>query len=627
MPTVERILTLYRDRKATYAELHGKMQEIADVYNGKIEVPLPDMDRDDEKPSVPNLLAQGVDQMAGRITSVIPQVTFASTRPGIRKYDRLATDAGRTIEGWWQADRLPMKMKTRGRRLVAYGMAPAVVRWDYKEHRPTWQIRHPLETLPSLDLQPGQVRPSDVIFSYTRTVGWLAANGYAPHLYVLMGGDRMREKPTNDTKVSILEYIDGNEHVLVAAGHYNVNDYGYNDAATGVADVNGLRGIVLERYENFADDTPVVIPTRLTLDKMTGQFDNMLGMYYQQAKLMALEVIAVEKGIFPDTYLVSRPGEVGKFIEGPHDGRTGMVNIITGGDVKETQTAPGYQTNPTIDRLERAQRVTAGIPAEFGGESGSNIRTGRRGDAVLSAVIDFPVAEAQEMFAYALEEEDEAAIQMAKRIDGDTKRTIFVGTGNSRKAVTYRPSETFERDEHVVSYPAAGSDVNSLIIGLGQRVGLGIMSKQTAATLDPFIDNPETEHDTIISEGLEQALMSGLQQQASQGAIPPLTLAKVMSLVRNDKMELAEALNKVTEDAMKEQQRQQEEQAAQQAQSVQGMTAGADIAAMAGPNAAPPGSPIPGVGQGMEDLSGMLASLRRPAMTVQPMRGVERGAM
>ena len=358
---------------------------------------------------------------------------------------------------------------------------------------------------------------------------------------------------------------------------------------------------------------------------MTGQFDNMIGMYYQQAKLMALETIAVEKGVFPDTYLVSRPGEVGRFLDGPHDGRTGMVNIIAGGDIKEVQSQPGYLTNGTIDRLERSQRVTSGIPAEFGGESGSNIRTGRRGDAVLSAVIDFPVAEAQEMFAYALEEEDKIAISLAKRIDGDTSRTIYVGTGNSRKPVTYTPSETFEVSQHVVSYPAVGNDVNSLIIGLGQRVGLGIMSKETAAHLDPFVDNPEQEHDRIISEGLEQALVSGIQQQAASGAIPPLTLAKVMSLVENDKMELAEALHKVAEDAAKEAEKAAQEQAQQQ--SLSAMSAPADMAAMMGPNAGAPDSPIPGVGQGMSDLSGMLASLRMPTMTTKPFRGAEQGAM
>jgi hypothetical protein len=333
----------------------------------------------------------------------------------------------------------------------------------------------------------------------------------------------------------------------------------------------------------------------------------MIGMYYQQAKLMALEVIAVEKGIFPDTYLVSRPGEVGRFLDGPHDGRTGMVNIIAGGDIRDVQAQPGYLTNPTIDRLERNQRVTAGIPQEFGGESGSNIRTGRRGDAVLSAVIDYPVAEAQEAFAYSLQEENKIAIALAKAWDGDTPRTLFIGTGNATKPVTYIANKTFETDEHIVSYPAAGSDLNSLIIGIGQRVGLGIMSKETAATLDPYIDNPETEHDAIIAEGLEQALMAGIQQQTSSGAIPPLVISKVMKLVRDDKMELAEAFNKVTEDAMAE--KDQEEMSA----TPQGLAADATIAAMAGPQAGGPGAPaaVQGPNPSQQNLGALLSTLRR----------------
>jgi hypothetical protein len=615
--TVEEIISLYRQRLNFYGPLHQKMKLIQSIYNGTMEVPLPDME-ENTMPSVPNLLAAGVDQMAGRITSVIPSVNFASIKPGQRESDRRAMTASRTITGWWQEDRLPMKMKQRGRHQIAYGMSPVVLRWKYKDKRPTWQIRHPLETYPSIDVMPGQITPTDCIFAYRRSVAWLRSKGYGDRVLALTGDYDM----PSDASLLIIEYVDTYETHQVLAGYKTPDPY----AITQIEMVGTqLRGVTLERFaNNSGDENPVKIPMRITLDTAGGQFDNMIGMYYQQAKLMALETIAVEKGIFPDTYLVSRPGEVGRFLDGPHDGRTGMVNIIAGGDIREIQSQPGYLTNPTIDRLERNQRVTAGIPAEFGGESSSNIRTGRRGDAVLSAVIDYPVAEAQETFAYSLEEENEAAIALAKNWAGDEKRTIYVGTGNNARPVTYVPNQTFETNEHVVSYPASGADINSLIIGIGQRVGLGIMSKQTAATLDPYIDNPEVEHDAIIAEGLEQALMSGLQQQAASGQIPPLTVAKVMELVRNDKMELAEALNKVTEDALKEQQAKEAAMAQEQAMTPDMASAGATVQAMAGPQ-----SPIPGSSAmpGMAALGDMLGSLRRPAMTVQPMRGVQRGAV
>lgn len=596
---VDYILTLYKQRLNFYGPIHSRMRLIQSIYNGTFEVPLPDMEQN-AMPSVPNLLAAGVDQMAGRITSVIPSVNFSSIKPGVRQYDRLAVTSGRVVTGWWQYDRLPMKMKQRGRHFIAYGMAPAVIRWNKKDSRPTWQIRHPLETYPSTDIVPGSVHPIDCLFAYRKSAAWLRANNYGTYLYALAGDYDI----PNDSSFLLLEYIDEESTQLVLAGYRNADPYAPIDISP-----DGLRGVQIEAYPNMIDETPVIIPSRITLDTITGQFDNMVGLYYQQAKLMALETIAVEKGIFPDTYLVSRPGEIGRFLDGPHDGRTGMVNIIAGGDIREIQSQPGYLTNPTIDRLERNQRVTAGIPAEFGGESSTNIRTGRRGDAVLSAVIDYPVAEAQETFAFALEEEDEVAIALSKRWDGDNQRTIYTGTGNNMRPVTYTANKTFVTDEHVVSYPAAGSDLNQLIIGIGQRVGLGIMSKQTAAVLDPYIDNPEIEHDQIIAESLEQALVAGLQQQASSGQIPPLVVAKVMKLVKDDRMEIAEAFNKVTEDAMKE----KEAQDNTGGSPLDAMMADPTIAAMAGPAAAQGMPAVAGANPSQENLGNLLNTLRKGA--------------
>lgn len=606
MISTDSILQLYRQRVNAYGPLHSKMRMIQSIYNGTFQVPLPDME-ENAFPSTPNLLAQGLDQMAGRVASVTPSVQFSSVRPGVRVYDRRAVSASKVVTGWWQGEKLPLKMKQRSRHLIGYAMSPVAVRWDAKEKRPYRQVRHPLETFPSLDIVPGQLSPVDCIFAYRRRVDWLRARGYEDRLYGLMGDKAWQP----DAQVLLIEYVDQEGTTLLAAGYRQVDAYngGYElDAANGAS----LRAVVLEHLPNVSDDVPVVIPMRVTLDGATGQFDNMVGLYYQQAKLMALEVIAVEKGIFPDTYLVSRPGEIGRFLDGPHDGRTGMVNILAGGDIREVQSQPGYLTNPTIDRLERNQRVTAGIPAEFGGESGSNIRTGRRGDAVLSAVIDYPVAEAQEAFSYALKEENAIGIALAKAWDGTAKRTIYVGTGNNMRPVTYVADEVFENSDHTVAYPASGADLNSLIVGIGQRVGLGIMSKQTAATLDPYIDNPESEHDAIIAEGLEQALMTGLQQQASSGQIPPLVVAKIMKLVRDDRMELAEAFNKVTEDAIKEAEAKKQAEEPPGGMTPESAMAPAAMAAMAG--GPPMGGPsIPGASPTQETLGSMLNTLRKGA--------------
>ena len=595
MRSVDDILMLYKQRVTLYGNLHGKMRTVQDIYNGTAQIPLPEVERNTPA-SIPNLLAQGVDQMAGRISSVTPQVVFAAKDPHKRSEHRRSVTASRVIGGYWQSDRLMMKMKQRARHLIAYGMSPCVIRWDYKKQTPTWQIRNPLETFPSPDVNTGQTTPTDCIFAYRRSVGWLRSMGYGPQLYQLVGNN---DSP-HDYQMLLLEYIDQDgTHLLLTTHEDDKNMY----AVPMNTYAGRRRAVTLEFVPNETGQSMVSVPMRVTLDTAQGQFDNMIGMYYHQAKLMALESIAVEKGIFPDTYLVSRPGEVGRFLDGPHDGRTGMVNVISGGDIKEVQSQPGYLTNPTIDRLERAQRVSAGIPAEFGGESGSNIRTGRRGDAVLSAVIDYPVAEAQETFGFALTEENKAGIELAKVHLKDNPVTIYIGTGNANSAVTYKAESVFKEKEHVVSYPVVGSDLNQLMIGMGQRIGLGIMSKETAATMDPFVDNPEIERDRVTAEGIEQALVQSIQNQAAQGQIPPLVLAKIMRLVRTDKMELAEAFAKVTEDAAKEAQKE-----AEQEPSAEAMMAPAAMAAMAGPDAA---AQIPGANPTQESLGNMLNTLRK----------------
>ena len=121
--------------------------------------------------------------------------------------------------------------------------------------------------------------------------------------------------------------------------------------------------------------------------------------------------------------------------------------------------------------------------------------------------------------------------------------------------------------------------------------------------MDPFVDNAEVERDRVTAEGIEQALVQSIQNQAAQGAIPPLVLAKIMRLVREDKMELAEAFAKVTEDAAAEAQKE-----AQQQPTAEAMMAPAAMAAMAGPEAA---AQIPGANPTQESLGNMLNTLRK----------------
>lgn len=536
-PTFEQIVSLYSARKLERGPVLNRMARVAEVYNGDMVVSLEGVDPGQDV-WIANLLQQGMDQAALRISSTTPDVRFLPEKEGVQLHINRANDKRDAVLAWWTLNKMGLKLRRRARHLIGYGSSPIMVRPYRKWEMPIWQSRSPLATFPGFSHDPDDITPGDCIFSFKRTLRWLQEH-YEEPMRLLWKGDY----PKPSDMFELLEYVDGEVHVLGCLG----KPKGEWDQSDGRLSV-----IELVRLPNRAGICPVVMPGRITLDRVQGAYDGIVGVYQMQAKLMALEVMAVEKGVFPDTYLVSRPNEVASFIDGPHDGRTGKVNIVKGGDIKDQATNPGFQTNPTIDRLERAQRLSAGIPTDVTGEAGTNIRTGRRSEVLLSAVLDFPVQEAQDILSASLNEENKRAIAIDKAYF-DKKKSFYVDLGGRRTVGDYTPSELFGSDTHYVRYPSAGSDANSLVVGLGQRLGVNLISRQTARELDPEIENPEKEKDLVTSEALNDALLASITQQAAAGAIPPSDVARLMELVATNKMELPEAVMTVQREAQERQ--------------------------------------------------------------------------
>lgn len=539
MPSFEEIVTMWKKRRSSMGPVVNRMREVQRVYNGDVTIPLPDMDRT-EQTWIANLLQQGLDQTSQRIASTVPDVRFLAQEQGQRLAEKRAEQKRQVTLAMWTQNKMTLKMRRRARWLIGYGTTPVIIRPHSEWQAPMWQVRNPLTSYPAPTMDPDDLTPPDCIFSYQRSYSWLEE--MYPNMAPLLRKSGGKEAGP-DSSFDVLEYVDDNELVLGAVGAGRP-EWEYDDGR--------LDNVELLRLPNRAGVCPVVCPGRITLDRVQGQFDGMVGVYQLQAKLMALEVIAVEKGIFPDTYLISRPNEIAAFIDGPFDGRTGKVNLVKGGDIKDVATNPGFQTNPVIDRLERAQRLTAGIPTDVTGEAGTNIRTGRRSEVLLSAVLDFPVQEAQEILSESLNEENKRAIAIDKAYFNKTK-SFYVNLNGTKAQGSYKPSDLFTSDVHYVRYPHMGADANSLIVGIGQRIGIGEMSKQTGRQIDPMIEDPEHEKDLITGEALEQALLAAVQQQASGGQLPPSDVAMIIDLISTNKMELAGAVMKAQELAQQRQ--------------------------------------------------------------------------
>lgn len=587
MRDIEDLLGLYKQRKTDAGPVLAKAAEIRDIYNGDYVLPLPELDTA-EKAAVANLVQIGMDQVGMRVASVMPAIDVPPVRLGIKASENKARIRRGAMYGWWEANRVRLKLRRRARWLLGYATAPVMIRPG--KEIPRWDLRDPLSTFPAPSLDPDEITPPDCIFGFKRSIEWCRYRYPEQTARLKLARDA--------THLDLFEYVDHNESVLAVVGQSSDVRDRWGDAPKGT-EVEELL-----RIENRTGMCPAVVPGRITLDRPMGQFDGIVGIYQTQARLMALNVIAVERGIFPEQWLVAPEGRNPE-VQTVADGRSGRMGVVRGGSIETTQMNPGVFTNPVIDRLEFNERQTGGIPQEFGGSSSSNIRTGRRGDSVMSAVVDFPVQEAQELFEESLIAENKIAIAVATAYFGP-KTVYFSGT-----KVDYDPPKDFETDEHVVRYAYTGADANNLNIVVGQKIGMGTLSKKTAMGLDPMIRDVETEWDQITVEGLYAAALSSIQTQAADPAGPyqPADLARLMELVASDKKSLFEAVQQLQTEI-------QERQAAAQAEQP-------DPAAMQPGLGMPgaPGSPEAGVAiqepaPSLNNLGNLLGRLRQPQMQV-----------
>lgn len=618
MREIADIVAMAAQRKRAKGAIHSKQLEIRDTYNGDLALPLPELHAD-ERPAIANLLQMGLDGTAQRCASTMPNLDYAPLRRGIKSSEDSARIKRKVNMSWWHENDMDRILARRFRHMVGYNASPVVIRPSAKLAMPVWEVRDPLDTYPCPTWKLDDMEPYDVIFSYRRPRSWVR------EMYPQGGAWMRAQDPDNgfptpgvagDAPVEIIEFIDDQELVLLATGRNSgsptMSGGGMVDAQFGTTAIMGYDGrgggyswaIELERTKNLAGVCTAVIPGRITLDRPMGQFDGMIGMYMNQARLAALELIAIERGVFPEEWAVARQGEQVKIIA-LADARDGTLGQVQGGEIHTTQLNPGYKTTEAIDRLERAQRLEGSVPAAMGGEAASNQRTGRSIDSILAAGIDYGIAEAQKMMARSLQHENERGVAVMKGFFGPKKLSWYVNWRGAKGEGNYVPNDLFDTDRNIVKYSMAGSDLNGQSIRIGQKLGTGEMSMQTGREMDPEIEDPELERERTLTESLEKSVLAELSQPGSM-SVPDK--ARIAELVSTKTMSLFDAVA----------QAQKEAQARQASSGPQGTPEGpvAPGAPEAQPGLAPPGvgqeQPTMGPTANTQGLSSLLSSLRRP---------------
>lgn len=598
---------MYRERQAKRGPELIRWKEVNLQYEGATVVPVSELDKSEKSMAV-NLLGPGLDQLAMRIASTMPDISCDPLRPGIQKSENLADMKRRALLSFWDMNRMDMILRRRARFLLGYASAPVSISFVGlnpldKREIPHWRVINPMCSFPAPMIDINDIEPSDCIHVSQQPLRWLQST-YPDQVRVLYKGKAFGM----DTMFEILEYNDADETVLVALGQAKeANNRSYTPMSGQTTDGGTASCVELARTPNRAGIPLTVYPGRITLAGAQGMFDQLLPIYENASKLAALEYISIKQSVFANEWLVSHPNSPGQAqIITRADGLTGVMGEIRNGQIQTTQTQPSIQAAQMQDRLERTGRLAGGIPAELNGESATNIRTARRGEAVLGAAIDMPVQEHQEIFEDSMEAENHRAIAVMKGYFG-SKPTSFYIPKNGKidpKQVDYVPNDVFENDQNVVRYAMAGTDINAFVVGALQRVQAETMSTKTFMRMDPYIEDYQEEIANIDIEGVRRALLQSIESAAQQGSFASNNIADIVHALNDGKTNLEDAVTKVHEKMQVQQ--------AEQAQQQQVMQSSRPGLAAATPGGQPSGAiPNPPPSQGA--LAQILGNLRSPA--------------
>jgi hypothetical protein len=441
-------------------------------------------------------------------------------------------------------------------------------------------------------------------------MGWLRSRYPQQHAQLFDS----RKGDSASTAIDVLEYIDPEWVWMIAARRETDTGEAFNPLNPSAPQQHfGGDHVVLRGYPNRVGRTLVVAPGQITLGPRRSPYHQIKGMYQAAAEMDAWARHATAKGINSETWFVGQNGET-PVIEQAADALNSIPGIVTNGQMETVTTQPQFAARTAVGDMERAQRLTAQLPSELGGEAASNVRTGRRSDQLLSAVLDFPIQEAHELFQDSIELENEMAALIDLNYFRRVPKVFAVNFAGEKGDLAYTPGELWTKTSdnrtpavhNRVSYFMAGVDAADRIIAIGQRIGMGTLSKETAMRMDPVVDDVEGEMSRVVKENLDAAFLSKIQGLAADPA-SPMTAGDLASLKKHVSKGLT--LEDAWEKVQAEIQKRQEEAAAP------GPTAlGPEVAEP--PGAVPPS--IAGPSEGSQNLSQMLGALRSPQVFATP---------
>jgi hypothetical protein len=517
----DEIVSFMRQRRTADGVLIRAMIENRDRYNGDTIVVSPSVASipAGNRPG-PNFFQESVDGLARSANASLPKINCPVMNPDDEASEKLASKRQGALYGAWYEDQIQLKLGRSFRHIGSYGTCAFTVIADDKLGRASIQIRDPLTSYPELRA-PDDVRsPANCGFLFARSAQWIKAH------YPDVAPAYLAEASSKgwDTLWDIVEWVD-EEQIVIGVMGPRFPAYGYGDSRP-----YGYNAFQLGRWPNKAGMAPVVVPRRVTLDRIMGQLTAMINYSDLYADMLFLELTAVEKSTFPDLVVMSRTGMPPKLVGDVwNDGRTGLVNMVIDGSVEVIGKEPGPSTIPVLQMMDQHIRSGSGGPLMGGGNGG--MRTGAGVDALGDYGVNPMAAEAQLVMQSALSEVNRAWMAVQKGYYGDTKFTCILGLAGSAKTVEYVPNRDFKETFNVVHYISPGADENKLAVAVTQLNATKMMSLKTAREMHPLIQDADEEEQFVAVESMTAATLAGFTNAVAQGQQTPAVAARATELV------------------------------------------------------------------------------------------------
>jgi len=524
----EEITRIVKDLQTQQGPVLNRMKDILDRYDGDWVLPLPDIDKEPNLPPLtPALIADAVDNMAMRAASVKPVNIFPAIDPNKdrgRRSREYAEKRRKIVAATYHNSKWNLARRRYYRQLSAYHTCSLVVLPDFQTGLPKIEVRDPLGTYVEPQANEELRQPEYVAFVTRHSAEYLRR--VYPQARQEMGGpihkDDYREL------WDCVEWYDLDQTVFGIIGPV-WDDRRMSNERPWITPWQQLSPV----YPNRIGQSPAVVPHNVSLGRIASRIGSMLGNVDLQARLMALDILAQEKAIWPDMYAIGRAGGMPRIIGGTwKDGREGDINLLQDVEsIGQIRSTPDIRTAQVIDRLERNFRTSTGLLPQFGGETYGALRTGRGIDALTGMALDPRIQELHEISEAWLPHLNAVILETYKAYWPDKKFSMYSGWPGDKGIVEFTPKEHIETTDNTVSYNLPGADVIQQTQILGSLRGAKAISGRTFRAMHPYIDDPEAEEKLVQDEDFDEALRQSILQKLLTGEMPLVVSALIKKYV------------------------------------------------------------------------------------------------